>query len=206
MVWLTSSLASLTDMLVYTGLHEEEVGLKNSSSNYLDHLEPEVSPENESVLARPLSWRPEDKDREADYSLTGNLSIPSHEEVENDSLVNLLEFEHGLQPPPGVAAAESEEDEENDVSEKMRDYNDSDTEDSLEMELEQSTRARAGASTTTTAAAAGNLVTESLSSIFSSILTSNLETSSSSAVQKRRTSDLEDFELISEDDLEDEQI
>lgn len=194
MVWMTSLLASMTDMLVYTGLHVEDGGLKPSNS-YLDQLQPEMSPETESVLARPLSWRPEVKEKEADYSLAGNISIPSHEEVENDSLLNLMEFEQGLQPPQGHAAAESEDELENEVAEKMRDYNESDSEDSLEIEPEPATMIRTVAS-----AAAGGLVSDSFSSMLSSIMTSN--TSST----QRRSSGLEDFELISQDDLEEEQI
>ena len=41
--------------------------------------------------------------RALDDDLLGNLSLPSHEEVENDSLNNLLEFEKDLQPPSGLA-------------------------------------------------------------------------------------------------------
>ena len=194
MVWMTSLFASMTDMLVYTGLHVDDGGLKPSNS-YLDQLQPEMSPETESVLARPLSWRPEVKEKEADYSLAGNISIPSHEEVENDSLLNLMEFEQGLQPPQGHAAAESEDELENEVAEKMRDYNESDSEDSLEIEPEPATMIRTVAS-----AAAGGLVSDSFSSMLSSIMTSN-----TSSIQ-RRSSGLEDFELISQDDLEEEQI
>ena len=41
---------------------------------------------------------------EADYSLAGNMSIPSHEDVENESLNTLLEFEQGMQPLPSITA------------------------------------------------------------------------------------------------------
>ena len=41
--------------------------------------------------------------RVLDDDLLSNLHLPSHEEVENDSLNNLLEFEKDLQPPSGLA-------------------------------------------------------------------------------------------------------
>ena len=41
--------------------------------------------------------------RALDDDLLGNLSLPSHEEVENDSLNNLLQFEKDLQPLSGLA-------------------------------------------------------------------------------------------------------
>ena len=44
---------------------------------------------------------------EAEYSLTETVTIPSHEEVDNDSLNNLLEFESGLQPVAALPPAET---------------------------------------------------------------------------------------------------
>ena len=43
---------------------------------------------------------------EAEYSLTETVTIPSHEDVDNDSLSNLLEFESGLQPVAALPPAE----------------------------------------------------------------------------------------------------
>lgn len=41
--------------------------------------------------------------RVAEEDLLGNLHLPSHEEVENDSLNNLLQFEKDLQPLSGLS-------------------------------------------------------------------------------------------------------
>ena len=40
---------------------------------------------------------------EEDLSLIGNMSIPGHEDVENDSLNALLEFENDLIPTTSLA-------------------------------------------------------------------------------------------------------
>ena len=40
---------------------------------------------------------------EEDLSLIGNMSIPSHEEVENDSMNALLDFENDLLPTSSLA-------------------------------------------------------------------------------------------------------
>ena len=37
-----------------------------------------------------------------DLSLLGNVTLPSHDEVENDNLNGLLEFEKDLQPPASL--------------------------------------------------------------------------------------------------------
>ena len=40
---------------------------------------------------------------EEDLSLIGNMSIPSHDEVENDSMNTLLDFENDLLPTSSLA-------------------------------------------------------------------------------------------------------
>ena len=37
-----------------------------------------------------------------ELSLVGNMTLPSHEEVENENLNGLLEFERDLQPPAAL--------------------------------------------------------------------------------------------------------
>ena len=91
------------------------------------------------MLSKALNWK-ENPDKDAEYTLTENVSIPSHEEIENDSLTNLHEFEQGLPTPAPVAAYLSpySDSEECRAEEQLRHSNDSDTEDSLDLEKELS--------------------------------------------------------------------
>ena len=99
---------------MYRGLNAPP---RDPGSKYLEEFEPEHSEENVSVLNKALgSGEKPDKSGEIsvdpvtvrlmivpDDDLLSNLKLPSHEEVENDSLNNLLEFEKDLQPPSGLA-------------------------------------------------------------------------------------------------------
>jgi len=125
-----ASLASLAHLL----LHQDKTPL--------EEFVPEQSEETESLLERATSLTEHSMDRgdQEDLSLLGNLALPGHEEVENDSLSQLLEFERGLAPNSARALEQSlerhssEEEEEEGPNERMRDYNDSDS-DSLELEV-----------------------------------------------------------------------
>lgn len=86
------------------------------------------------MLSKALNWN-EKPDKETEYTLTENVSIPSHEEIENDSLTNLHEFEQGLQPPAPEAAFDSEVGK---AEENLRHLNTSATEESLDLEQELS--------------------------------------------------------------------
>jgi len=188
---------SMTDLLVYRGLHAPPP----DHSHYLAEFEPETSDENESVLGRALTWRDKtDTEREADYSLADNMSIPSHEDVENESLNTLLEFEQGMQPLPSITAeqsvgagSETESEDEREASEKVGDYNDSDS-DSLELDPR-----------VVQPPPASTVASESLTSNISSLIGSFI--SNTAAAQQRRHSNLsEEFEFINQDELNDENI
>ena len=69
---------------------------KNVSAINDKEFVPETSKETTSLLNKALNWK-EKPDKEAEFTLTENVFIPSHEEIENDSLANLHEFEQGLQ-------------------------------------------------------------------------------------------------------------
>ena len=101
------------ELVVYRGLNAPP----RDHNKYLEEFEPENTEENVSVLNKALrSGEKPDKSgeisvgsvtgrlmRALDDDLLSNLQLPSHEEVENDSLNNLLEFEADLQPPSGLA-------------------------------------------------------------------------------------------------------
>jgi len=152
--------------------------------------------------------------------LSGNLVIPSHEDVENESLNTLLEFEQGLQLQHGEKSLEhfSESESENDTSgdvikevDDIRDFNDSE-DDSLSLDpglgahhgVRQGVHQGAPASM-----GVNNVVSDAFSSNLSSVLGSLISNTISSAVtqqqqQQHRVVDNQDFEIISEDDLLDE--
>ena len=112
--FISEFLSSLVELLVYRGLNAPP----RDHNKYLEEFEPENTEENVSVLNKALrSGEKPDKSGEIsvgpvtrilreivlDDDLLSNLNLPSHEEVENDSLNNLLEFEKDLQPPSGLA-------------------------------------------------------------------------------------------------------
>ena len=113
---------------------------EDSRGKLLEEFVPETSRETTSLLSKALNWN-EKPDKETEYTLTENVSIPSHEEIENDSLTNLHEFEQGLQPPAPEAVelsnySDSEAGDECRAEEKLR--HDNDTEESLDLERELS--------------------------------------------------------------------
>ena len=113
---------------------------EDSRGKLLEEFVPETSRETSTLLSKALNWN-EKPDKETEYTLTDNVSIPSHEEIENDSLTNLHEFEQGLQPPAPEAVelsnySDSEAGDECRAEEKLR--HDNDTEESLDLERELS--------------------------------------------------------------------
>jgi len=188
-------LSSLVELVVYRGLNAPP----RDHNKYLEEFEPENTEENVSVLNKAL--RSGEKPDKSDDDLLSNLQLPSHEEVENDSLNNLLEFEADLQPPSGLAvehnlATYSDSDSEEDLkvgSSQIRDYNDSDT-DSLELDPELM---RGGVVGTVTSSVAG--ASSSLTSVLGNLLSTTINTQER---QDRRLSGAEDFEFISQEDLD----
>lgn len=145
---VTDCLSSLLEILTYRGKIEflnvgiilrryfpgKDAPVEECSSKLLDEFVPDTSKETTSLLSKALNWN-EKPDKETEYTLTENVSIPSHEEIENDSLSNLHEFEQGLQPPAPEAAFDSEVGK---AEENLRHLNTSATEESLDLEQELS--------------------------------------------------------------------
>ena len=69
----------------------------------IEEFVPEITKETTSLLSRAFNWK-EKPEKDAEYNLTENVTIPSHEDVENDSLTNLHEYEQGLKPLAPTAA------------------------------------------------------------------------------------------------------
>ena len=117
----------------------KDAAVEDSSGKLIEEFVPETSKETTSLLSKALNWK-EKPENEAEYTLTENVAIPSHEEIENDSLTNLYEFEQGLQPPVPEAANLSNysDSEECGPEEQLTRSNDSNTEDSLDLEKELS--------------------------------------------------------------------
>jgi len=226
---LTECLTSCAEMLVYRG---KDAPVKDTTGKLLEEFVPETSEETASVLSKALSWK-EKPEKEAEYSLTENISIPSHDEVENDSLTNLLEFEQGLQPlPPSVVdqslgnLSDSDSGEDSRAEEKLKSFNDSDTEDSLDLEKElrrsltEPEPPQATAAVTSVrapdfeeelrrslTAGLAESVTSSVTSMVSSQVGAIMGAVTTGGTgHQRRASDLEDFEIIDEDLLDEESI
>jgi len=182
--------AGLIDLLVYRGLNAPP-----RENRDLDEFVPEVTEENVSLLNKALSYV-QKQEKEDDLSLIGNMSIPSHEDVENDSMNALLDFEKDLLPTSSLAIEqcadhESSDSEVESPSGVIRDYNDSDT-DSLDLEPEMKEPVVSMVTSSVTS------VTNTVSSV-SSLLGSFLKKNESEP-------DLEDFEMISEDELSAESL
>jgi len=180
----------LGEMCVYRGV--DAPPLENKE---LDEFVPEVTNETESFLEKALSYV-QRKENDEDTSLTSGLSIPSHEEVEaessllNDPVADLLPLATLAIDHRAASDSESEcgEEEVPDLGES------SGEEDSLG--LEQSVGlmglvTSSVASVTTTVSSVSSTVT-SVSSLLGSFLTK----------ADSEDPDLEDFELVSESDLE----
>jgi len=192
--FISEFLSSIVELMVYRGLNAPP----RDHSKYLEEFEPEHNEENASLLNKALGWGEKEDKKDEDLSLLGNISLPSHEEVENDSLNGLLEFEKELQPPPALTVGQSlatysDSDSDEDIkprSGQIRDYNDSDT-DSLELEPEL---LRGGIVGSVASSVTG--ASSSLSSVLGSMISSTVTS------QDRRHSGAEDFEFISPEELD----
>eukprot|EP00092_Neocalanus_flemingeri_P030179 GFUD01032757.1.p1 GENE.GFUD01032757.1~~GFUD01032757.1.p1 ORF type:complete len:411 (-),score=136.91 GFUD01032757.1:267-1499(-) len=177
--------SGLVDLLVYRGINAPP-----RENKELDEFVPEVNDENVSLLNKALSYV-QKQDKEEDLSLIGNMSIPSHEEVENDSMNALLDFEKDLLPTSSLAIEQCVDQESSDSEVEsptgiIRDYNDSDT-DSLDLEPEMKVPVVSMVTSSVTS------VTNTVSSV-TSLLGSFLKKNESEP-------DLDDFEMISDDEL-----
>jgi len=183
--FLSDFSSGLVDLTVYRGLNAPPRENKD-----LDEFVPEVTEENVTLLNKALSYV-QKQEKEDDLSLLGNISIPSHEEVENDSMNALLDFEKDLLPSSSLAIEqcadhESTDSEVESPSGFIRDYNDSDT-DSLDLEPEMK-------------APVVSMVTSSVTSVTNTV--SSVTSLLGSFLKKNESEpDLEDFEMISEDEL-----
>jgi len=183
--FLSDFSAGLVDLTVYRGINAPP-----RENRDLDEFVPEVTEENVSLLNKALSYV-QKQEKDDDLSLLGNISIPSHEEVENDSMNALLDFEKDLLPSSSLAIEQCADHESTDSEVEspggfIRDYNDSDT-DSLDLEPEMKVPVISMVTSSVTS------VTNTVSSV-SSLLGSFLKKNESEP-------DLEDFEMISEDEL-----
>lgn len=236
---LTECLSSFSDMLIYRG---KDAPVHDNTSKLLEEFVPDSSEENTSLLSKALLWK-EKPDKEAEFSLTENASIPSHDEVENDSLTNLLEFEHGLQPPAPFASnqnlgkfSDSESGENSNAIKRLKHFQDSDTEDSLDLEqelsrslIEETTNFEHPSASSAAEAPRGAIssvrapnfeeelrqslttglaesVTSSVTSLVSGQVSSILAAVTGPQAHRRRSSDLDDFEIIDEDELDEDSI
>jgi len=187
--FLSDFSSGLVDLLVYRGLNAPP-----RENRDLDEFVPEVNEENVSLLNKALSYV-QKQDKEEDISLIGDMSsFPSHEDVENDSMNALLDFENDLLPTSSLAIEqcanhESSDSEVESPSGVIGDYNDSDT-DSLDLEPEMTVPVVSMVTSSVTS------VTSTVSSV-SSLLGSFLKRNESEP-------ELDDFELISEDELSSE--
>jgi len=191
-------LGGLGGLLVYRGLHAPP-----RENRELDDFVPEVTQETSSALDKALSYVQRREAEDQDNSLASGLSIPSHEEVEMDSL-NTIDLEVDLIPSSSLALEQGVDHESSDSDvgspvEDIRDFNDSDSEDSLELSLETKVRERTPAAgvlgmmaETVTSSVTGGLVSNATSSV--SQLLGNL-------LKAESEPEMEDFEMISEDEL-----
>lgn len=190
-------LAGLGGLLVYRGLHAPP-----RENRELDDFVPEVTQETSSMLEKALSYVQRREAEDQDNSLASGLSIPSHEEVEMDSL-NTIDLEADLIPSSSLAIEQGDhESSDSDVGspvEDIRDFNDSDSEDSLQLSLETKVRERTPAAgvlgmmaDTVASSVTGGLVSNATSSV--SQLLGNL-------LKAESEPEMEDFEMISEDEL-----
>jgi len=177
--------SGLVDLLVYRGVNAPPIENKD-----LDEFVPEVTEENVSLLNKALTYV-QKREKDDDLSLIGDMSIPSHEEVENDSMNALLDFEKELLPTSSLAIEQCVERESSDSEVEqpsgiIRDYNDSDT-DSLELESEVK------APVVSVVTSSVTTITDTVSSV-TSLLGSFLKKNDSEP-------NLDDFEFFSDDEL-----
>lgn len=190
-------ISGLGDLLIYRGLNAPRVENKD-----LDEFVPEVTNETETFLERALSYV-QKKECDLDLSLASGLTIPSHEEVELDSL-NTNDLETDLLPTTsGTLALEhgADLDTDSDCSlgpaqlslARVGDYSEED-DDMFDLEP--------------TVGPVMSLVTSSVTGVTASISSVSSTVSSVSALlgsfltKNDSEPDLEDFELVNESDLE----
>lgn len=198
-VFLGDFIGGLLDILIYRGLHAPP-----RENRDLDDFVPEVNQETNTFLEKALSYVQKKETDEQEMSLASGLAIPSHEEVELDSL-NTQDLEADLFPTSALAIEQGGDQDSSDSEvgspiEDLRDFNDSDTDDeSLQLNLEVRTRERTPAggvlgmmAETVTSSVTTGLVSSATSSV-SQLLGNLLKTESEP--------DIDDFEMISEDEL-----
>jgi len=192
-------LSGLGDFIVYRGLAAPPLENKD-----LDEFVPEVTHETESFLDKALNYV-QRRDNEEDLSLTSGMSIPSHEEVELDSM-NTTDLEVDLIPSPGVLALEHGGDLESESSEsslgpspgslaRMGDFTEEEEEDSLDLEPTVGPILSLVTSSVTSVTTTVSSVSGTVSSVTSALLGSLLAKTDSEP-------DLEGFELVDESDLD----
>ena len=116
--------------LLFSG---KDAPVEDPSGKLIEEFFPETTKETTPLLSKALNWK-EKPNKDAEYNLTENDTLPSHEDVENDSLTNLHEYEQGLKPLASAAAdLSSYTDSEDCEQEKL-----TETEENLDLEQELS--------------------------------------------------------------------
>ena len=113
----------------------KDAPVEDSTGKLIEEFVPETTKETTSLLSKAFNWK-EKPEKDAEYNLTENVAIPSHEDIENDSLTNLHEYEQGLKPLAPTAADLSgySDSEDCNKDEKLRQI--SETKESLDLEQE----------------------------------------------------------------------
>ena len=101
----------------------------------IEEFIPETTKETTSLLSKAFNWK-EKPEKDAEYSLTENVAIPSHEDIENDSLANLHEYEQGLKPLAPAAAELSGHSDSEDFNKDDKMMQITDNKESLDLEKE----------------------------------------------------------------------
>jgi len=219
---LTECLSSLLEILTYRG---KNAPVEDFTGKLIEEFIPETTKETTSLLSKAFNWK-EKPEKDAEYSLTESVAIPSHEDIENDSLANLHKYEQGLKPLAPAAAELSGYSDSEDCNkvDKMMQITDTKESLDLEQELGRSLTEEVGELGHTAAGSAAEAsedpmssvrapdfeedlrqsltegLAESLTSTLSSQVTSLLGTVT--GAHQRCSSDLDDFEIIDEDELD----
>ena len=121
-------------MLLFSG---KDAPVEDPSGKLIEEFFPETTKETTSLLSKALNWK-EKPDKDAEYNLTENVTIPSHDDVENDSLTNLHEYEQGIKPLAPAAADLSSYSDSEDCNKEEELRHLTETEESLDLDQEQS--------------------------------------------------------------------
>jgi len=202
MEFLAEFISTFTDLLVYRGSDAPP-----RENRDLDDFVPEVTNETSSFLDKALSFAQVNRENEdLDANLSSGLNeIPSHEEVAAESVMS-HDLEADLMPSPTLAIQHGHDhdssDSEVEKPKEIGDFNESD-DDSLGLELEAPTRGKTPVremlgqmADTVTSSVTGSALMSSASSIVGSIWPQT---------QPREVTadhELDDFELLSEDELD----